>query len=85
MTKFEIEVSDILLSVLITEAKQHGRTVPEEAVALLEEYLGTPEEIRVLSNDLQALKAEFSQVKEETSDFAAEVTRRVNLLFHLDK
>jgi hypothetical protein len=81
----QIEIDDIMLSVLEDLASKHNATIPEEVVSLLAEYLGTPEEIRALSNDLQALKDELSQVNEETSDFAAEATRRINLLFHLDK
>ena len=83
--KIAIEASDILFSVLETEAEQHGRSVSEETVAVLEDWLGTPKEILALANDLQLMRSELQQVQEETSDFAAEVTRRINLLLHLDK
>jgi hypothetical protein len=81
----QIEIDDPMFSVLEDLASKHNTTVPEEVVALLVEYLGTPEEIRALSNDLQALRDGLSQTINETSDFTAEVTRRINLLFHLDK
>jgi hypothetical protein len=83
--KIEIELDETLAFVVKDLAFEHGVTVPEEVVSLLTEYLGTPEEIRELSNDLQEMRSSLEQTREETSDFSAEVTRRINLLFHLDK
>jgi hypothetical protein len=84
MTTIEIGVPEILLSVLETEAKQAGRTVPEEAVALLEEYLGTPEEVRALMDDLTSLKHEYRDIRAFSKELESEVSRRIKVLFHLD-
>jgi hypothetical protein len=83
--KIEIEVDDILASVLEDLASQHGTTISEEIVTLLVEYLGTPEEIRRLMDDLTALKLEYKDMRAFSNELESEVRRRINLLFHLDK
>jgi len=83
--KIEIDVSDTLFSVLELGAEEHGRTISDETVAVLEDWLGTPKEIREMANDLDSMRDELSQAKEETSDFIDEISRRIKTLFILDK
>jgi hypothetical protein len=79
----QIEVDDALFSVLENLASQHHTTIPEEVVSALVEYLGTPEEVRSLMDDLTSLRMEYSDIRAFSNELESEVSRRIKLLFHL--
>jgi hypothetical protein len=81
--KIEVEILEIVFGVLAESAKEHGQSFNAELVSVLEEYFILPEEVREAGADIAELKSQLQQLKEETSDFEAEITRRINLLFHL--
>jgi hypothetical protein len=81
----QIELDDVLFSVLEDLAAKHSTTIPEEVVSLLVEYLGTPEEIRSLMDDLSLLKQEYSDIRAFSNELESEVSDRIKLLFHLPK
>jgi plasmid stability protein len=81
--KVESELPEIVFGELERRAGEHGRSFNAELVSVLEEYLTLPEEVLEMGDDIAGIKSHLQQLKEETSDFEAEVSRRIKLLLHL--
>jgi plasmid stability protein len=81
--KVEVELPESVFELLKDRAKEHGHSFDAELVSVLEEYFTLPEEILETGADIADLKSQLRQLKEETSDFEAEITRRIKLLLHL--
>jgi plasmid stability protein len=81
--KVEVELPERVFELLEINSKEHGHSFNTELVSVLEEYLSLPEEVLETGADIAELKSQLRQLKEETSDFEAEVNRRIKLLFHL--
>jgi len=77
-----IDMPDTIIDVLEQMMEKSKKSLSQEISDLLVEYLGTPEEIRQLMNDLTALKHDCSDAQEFAKELEQEVARKIKFVFN---